>query len=168
MALGKRQWILGFGLASTVIAAILAPEPEAANVVQPLHAGSNTAVTKPDVATALASADFHVMALLPRHGGRAATLFITPPRPRPVFVPALAVLPAAPVEPPLPAYNVIGRYDNGGGSQMLLLATGKDTVEAQVGDTVGNGWQIKSISDDGIVFVSPAGHEQLLPTGDGQ
>jgi len=179
MALNKRQWLIGGSLVLTLIATVMAPKPDDAGVVQPLHGGATTAAGEGDtpastsVAASTAAApvatdsDLHVLALLPRRGGKAITLFVTPPPPRPVRLPIQPFQPAAPVEPPLPSYSLIGRYDSGSGP-LLLLVTGKDTVEAQVGDTVGNGWRIKSINDDDIVFVSPAGHEQLLPTGDGQ
>ena len=168
MAISKHQWMLGASLVLTVVAAVLAPEPDAATVVQPQRGVGTARKDLAASANAPELPDLHVLALLPRRGSKAATLFVTPPRPRPVFMPVPVMRPAMAVEPPLPVYNLIGRYDNGNGSQLLLLASGKDTVEAQVGDTVGNGWRIKNISDDGIVFVSPAGHEQLLPTGDNQ
>lgn len=171
MAVTRRQWLLGGSLVLTLIATVLAPKPDDASVVQPEtgHASSTGASAPASMAATpvAGDADLRVLALRPRHVAKASTLFVIPPPPRPVLLSPAALGPAVPVEAPLPAYSLIGRYDTGS-SQTLLLASGKDTVEAQVGDTVGNGWRIKNISDDGIVFVSPLGHEQLLPTGDGQ
>jgi len=176
MAITRRQWLIGGSLALTLIATVMAPKPDDAGVVEPAGHGTTSAdagaaaspvAPAPSGSGAGADTDLHVLALQPRPIAKGGTLFVTPPPPRPILLPSAPMGPAVPVEPPLPAYSLIGRYDNGS-SQTLLLATGKDTVEAQVGDTVGNGWRLKSINDDGIVFVSPLGHEQLLPTGDGQ
>jgi hypothetical protein len=163
-----RRRLLALALVGTVTAAIMAPQKDDdALVVEPIRHGAVTTapgVVEPRRPTSVDS--LAVLKLEPRRTAPATTLFVIPPPPKPVVVAAVASAPVAPVEPPLPAYTVIGRYDSGS-SQLVLLASGRDTLEVQAGDTVGNGWRVGSIDEDRIIFISPSGKQQLLSIADG-
>lgn len=160
-----QQVLVWGGLVATIIAAVFAPKSDQASVVEVrAKSGTSTMTSIPPQATAT-SGSLVVATLQPRRGGQEPVLFRVPPPPRPAFSLPQHLPPAPPPEPSLPNYSVIGRYDTGS-RKSLLLRNGNDLVEANVGDTVGNGWRIAAISEDGIEFVSPTGHKQLLPVED--
>lgn len=159
---GKRHLLLVLALGGTVLAAVLAPRDGDDDVIQAApHAPrlADAATGKPS--TNADASSLQVSALLPRHNIRSTPLFVVPPPPRPVFVPTVAAGPVKPVDPPLPPYHVVGRY-NTGDKQMVLLANGADTQEVVAGDAVANGWRVDRIDDDSVIFVSPSGNQQLL------
>lgn len=163
----KRRWILGIGLGLTLLATIFAPKPDDSGVVAATRgAHERVAPSVPDSPRKDSTEpDLTVLALQPRQSTPAdARLFFTPPKPQPL-TPLVRQASFVPEEPPLPSYTVIGRYHSDN-AQLVLLANGKDSLQVQEGEAVGNGWFVKRITENSIVFASPSGKEQLLQTED--
>jgi hypothetical protein len=75
----------------------------------------------------------------------AATSWQAAPAPPPsVVAPPVALVPAAPVAPPLP-FRYIGSYGDGG-TQIVMLVKGDQLYLVAVGDTIDNAYRIERVS----------------------
>ena len=105
------------------------------------------------------TADAHALAAWSPAAPSAASA--TPPRFAATTALPASATPPAPVAPPFP-YQLIGRFDDGGASQALLLGA-TQTLGVRAGDVVDGQWRVEAVDGAGVSLTwIPAGLRQTL------
>lgn len=165
---GKQRWAIWLCLlAATVVAMLYPTEPKQDEALsEPVE--RSTAATKPvSVAAAADSTEVASTATegeaLPKleqdpFAPRGWTAPPPPPPPAPVAPPPLP--PAAPAGPPPLPFRFMGRL-NDGGTEVVYLSRGEQTLVAKAGETLESTYKVLSVAAQRIDF-------EYLPTGDTQ
>jgi len=165
---GKRRWAIWLCLLAGTVAAMLYPtEPKQGEalseaVVRTARAPQASAATVVAKADQAANSDTERDAL-PKlehdpFAPRGWTAPPPPPPPAPVAPPPPP--PAAPAGPPALPFRFMGRL-NDGGTEVVYLSHGEQTLVAKPGETLESTYKVLSVAAQRIDF-------EYLPTGDTQ
>lgn len=172
MKLGKRRLLLGGALAATVVATVLAPDPDQAVVAAAGPAAAPASPSTSGVATQVRDARTpeEILGIRPRHKGDAPSAFQprqwAKPASKPrVIRPVAKVQPADAKAPPLP-FKVLGQYVDGD-EPAVFLQFNEKTLVVKSGESVDENYRIESIAQGKITFLYvPLAEKQTLALGD--
>lgn len=160
-----RKVLLGILLASTVIAAWLAPPPEGAIAEVVPRKAHEIPLAKAEPRS-IGAGRARLLEIIPRGESEEVPVLFTYKREPTTKEKAIKVEPDSPPQaPPLP-FSILGRYVDDGKESIFLHATDRDWAVRE-GDVIDGKYRVASISDGAMtVIYLPLGQKQTIALGD--